>query len=70
MQEGKTLELWIGKNVAKLNGKSINIDSDSWVVPIIRNERTLLSLRFVAEALAMNIQWNATTEGITITYTP
>jgi uncharacterized repeat protein (TIGR02543 family) len=70
VREGKTLELWIGKNVAKLNGKSVNIDTDSRVVPIIRSGRTLLPLRFVAEALALDVQWNATTQTITITYTP
>ena len=65
-----TLELWIGKNVAKSNGKSVNIDSDAKVVPIIRSGRTLLPLRFVAEALALDVQWNATTQTITITYIP
>jgi hypothetical protein len=69
MQEGKTLDLWIGKNVAKLNGKSVNIDIDSKVVPIIMSGRTLLPLRFVAETLAMDVQWNAVTQTITITYT-
>jgi uncharacterized repeat protein (TIGR02543 family) len=70
MREGKTLDLWIGKNVAKLNGKSVNIDIDSKVVPIIRSGRTLLPLRFVAESLALDVQWNAATQTITITYTP
>jgi len=70
VRKGKTLELWIGKNVATLNGQSTNIDSNAKVVPIIRSGRTLLPLRFVAETLALDIQWNATTEVITITYTP
>jgi uncharacterized repeat protein (TIGR02543 family) len=70
VRKDKTLVLWIGKNMAKLNGQSVNIDSDPKVVPIIMNGRTLLPLRFVAEELAMNIQWNATTQAITITYTP
>ena len=70
VRKGKTLQLWIDRNVATLNGKSVNIDSDPKVVPIIMNSRTLLPLRFVAEALAMDIQWNATTQAITITYTP
>jgi hypothetical protein len=65
-----TLELWIGKNVAKSNAKSVNIDSDAKVVPIIRSGRTLLPLRFVAESLALDVQWDATTQTITITYTP
>jgi len=70
MRKGTTLELWIGKNVATLNGQSVNIDSNAKVVPIIRAGRTLLPLRFVAETLAMDIQWNATTQATTITYTP
>jgi hypothetical protein len=70
VRNDKTLELWIGRNVADLNGQSISIDSDSKVVPIIMNGRTLLPLRFVAEALALDVQWDATTEGITITFTP
>jgi len=56
--------------VATLNGQAVNIDSDPKVVPIIMSGRTLLPLRFVAEALALDIQWNATTQAITITYTP
>jgi len=32
--------------------------------------RTLLPLRFVAESLALDVQWDATTQTITITYTP
>jgi len=70
VRKGTTVELWIGKNVAKLNGKSVNIDSNAKVVPVIRNGRTLLPLRFIAEALALDVQWNATTQTITITYTP
>ena len=70
VRNDKTLELWIGRNVAELNGQSISIDSDSRVVPIIMNGRTLLPLRFVAEALALDVQWDATTQAITITYTP
>jgi hypothetical protein len=70
VRKDKTLVLWIGKNMAKLNGQSVNIDSDPKVVPIIMNGRTLLPLRFVAEELAMDIQWNGATQAITITYQP
>ncbi|RIE06470.1 stalk domain-containing protein [Candidatus Cryosericum terrychapinii] len=44
--------------------------ADSKVVPIIKSGRTLLPLRFVAEALALDVQWDGTTQVITITYTP
>jgi uncharacterized repeat protein (TIGR02543 family) len=70
VRKGTTVELWIGKNVAKLNGKSVTIDTNPKVVPVIRAGRTLLPLRFVAETLAFNVQWDAILHVITITYTP
>jgi hypothetical protein len=70
VRNATTLELWIGRNVVELNGQSITIDSDAKVVPIIMNGRTLLPLRFVAEALALDVQWNAVTRTVTITFTP
>jgi uncharacterized repeat protein (TIGR02543 family) len=69
VQNDKTLVLWIDRNVATLNGQSVNIDSNPKVVPIIMSGRTLLPLRFVAETLAMDVQWNAVTRMVTITYT-
>jgi ligand-binding sensor domain-containing protein len=70
VRQDKTLELWISKNAAKLNGQSVNIDINTKVVPVIVSGRTLLPLRFVAEALGFDIQWNGATQTITITYTP
>jgi len=70
VRKGTTVELWIGKNVAKLNGKSVTIDTNPKVVPVIRAGRTLLPLRFVAETLAFNVQWDAVLHVITITFTP
>jgi len=40
VRKEKTVELWIGKNVAKLNGQSVNVDSDSKVVPMTMSGRT------------------------------
>jgi beta-lactamase superfamily II metal-dependent hydrolase len=63
------LELWIGKNTAKVNGANTPIDlSDSKVVPEIINSRTMLPLRFVTENLGCSVDWNATTKTITIKY--
>jgi uncharacterized repeat protein (TIGR02543 family) len=64
----KTLRLWIDRNMAELNGQSVNIDTDVRVVPIIMNGRTLLPLRFVAEALGLDVRWDAETKTITIVY--
>jgi photosystem II stability/assembly factor-like uncharacterized protein len=64
-----TLELWIGKNTAKVNGMSKLIDStNSKVVPEIINGRTMLPLRFVTENLGATVLWNGDTQTITITY--
>ncbi len=64
-----TIELWIGKSIAKVNGIDTPIDSTNpKVVPEIINSRTMLPLRFVTENLGCDVQWNGTTKTITITY--
>jgi len=64
-----TIELWIGKNIARVNGASKPIDStNSKVVPEIINGRTMLPLRFVTENLGCQLQWDPNTQTITITY--
>jgi len=64
-----TIELWIGKSIAKVNGVDTPIDStNSKVVPEIINSRTMLPLRFIAENFGCDVQWDGTTETITITY--
>jgi len=64
-----TIELWIGKNTARVNGVSKPIDSTNpKVVPEIINDRTMLPLRFVTENLGCQVQWDDTTQTITIIY--
>jgi hypothetical protein len=64
-----TIELWIGKSIAKVNGIDTPIDStNSKVVPEIINSRTMLPLRFVTENLGCDVQWDGTTKTITIMY--
>ncbi|MHB8070418.1 MAG: stalk domain-containing protein [Candidatus Cryosericum sp.] len=67
-RKGKTLELWIGKNVASLDGQSVTIDSDTRVVPLIKGGTTLLPLRFVAETLSLDVEWDAKSQTTTILY--
>jgi hypothetical protein len=65
-----SLDLWIGKSQASLNGIALAIDSaNSAVVPVITGGRTMLPLRFVAESLGIDVQYDATTKMITLTYT-
>jgi hypothetical protein len=64
-----TIELWIGKNTAKVNGVTKPIDSTNpKVVPEIMKSRTMLPLRFVTENLGCTVQWDGSTQTITITY--
>jgi len=66
-----TIELWIGKSIAKVNGIDTSIDStNSKVVPEIINSRTMLPLRFVTENLGATVNWDGATKTITITYQP
>jgi hypothetical protein len=59
----------IGRSNALVNGKSTPIDStNAKVVPQILNSRTMLPLRFVAEGLGADVQWEPSTQTITITY--
>jgi len=64
-----TIELWISKNTARVNGTNTPIDSTNpKVVPEIINGRTMLPLRFVTENLGCQLQWDPNTKTITITY--
>jgi len=65
-----SLDLWIDKPQASLNGTTLAIDAaNSAVVPVITNGRTMLPLRFVAESLGIDVQYEITTKMITLTYT-
>jgi photosystem II stability/assembly factor-like uncharacterized protein len=64
-----TIELWIGKSIARVNGVDTSIDpANPKVVPEIINGRTMLPLRFVTENLGCDVKWDGTTKIITITY--
>ena len=67
--DGTRLKLVIGKSSALVNGKLMLIDSTNpKVVPQILNSRTMLPLRFIAESLGADVQWQGSTQTITVTY--
>lgn len=67
--EETVIELWIDNPKAKVNGIDAWIDEDNHdVKPIIVNSRTMLPLRFVAESLGCDVDWDNDTRTITITY--
>lgn len=66
-----TIELWISKNAARVNGVNTPIDAtNAKVVPEIISSRTMLPLRFVSENLGCSVVWADATKTITITYHP
>ena len=70
MLDFDTIELWINKPTALVNGVELYIDDTNHkVVPEIINGRTMLPLRFVAENLGATVDWDQDTKTITITYT-
>lgn len=67
--DGTELQLVIGKSSALVNGKATPVDSTNpKVVPLILNSRTMLPLRFIAESLGADVQWEGSAQTITITY--
>lgn len=67
-RSGKVIELWVGKNTATINGEKQNIDTNTKVVPTVVNGRTMLPLFFVAQALDCQVDWDAATQEVKITY--
>src|SRR5450830_1277675 len=66
---GATMILTIGKSTALVNGKLLAIDpKNSKVVPILSSSRTMLPLRFVAENLGLQVEWDAKTRTITVNW--
>ena len=51
---GDTVKLTIGSTVAQINGVDTNIDTPAMIV----NQRTLIPVRFVAEAFAQKVEWD------------
>ena len=54
--------LTIGKTEAQVFGETKSND----VAPIIRNDRTMLPARFVAESLGAKVEWDGDTEKVTV----
>jgi len=64
----KVIQLWIGKKQAKIDGKEVWIDAKKVLYPTIISGKTLLPLRFIAENLNCDVQYDAKTKKITLTH--
>lgn len=59
---GKRMDFWIGKKQAMVDGQSYNLD----VAPQVINGRTMMPIRFIAENLGLEVEWNSQWQQITI----
>ena len=69
-QNAKVVELWIGENMARVNGRAHMIDPDNPNVKpiVVAPGRTMLPLRFIAESLGYQVDWDAQTREVRVTY--
>ena len=61
-EESITLELWVDKQEALVNGKQVKLD----VPPTVVKGRTLVPLRFIGEALGAKVDYEAKARKITV----
>jgi len=61
-EESITLELWVDKQQAVVNGKQVTLD----VPPTVVKGRTLVPLRFIGEALGAKVDYEAKARKITV----
>lgn len=68
--DSTTIEMWINLNIARVNGSPVMIDpGNSEVMPtLVPPGRTMLPLRFIAEQLNSQVDWDADQQMVTVTY--
>ena len=59
---GKYFQLFIGKNIAYINGKETPVDEPAY----ISNGRTMVPVRFIAETLNCKVDWDNNTRTVKI----
>jgi hypothetical protein len=62
--DDRTIELWIGKDSAKVNGNSVSLPNP----PLILKSSTYVPIRFVSEQLGAKVDWDGPSKTATITY--
>ena len=59
--------LYVGSSNAFINNSKVKIDdSDSTIMPVVINDRTLVPIRFVSEKLGASVKWDEASETATI----
>ncbi len=64
-----SLALFVDRNIALKAGSKVPIDpANPLVVPIVYQDRTLLPVRFIVEALGATVDWDEITRTVTVRY--
>ncbi len=61
--ENITILIYIGSDIAYVNGREIKLDSAAFV----ENDRTYTPVRFISEELGARVEWNETEQKVVIT---
>ena len=69
-QDRNLVELWIGENMARVNGRAQMIDPDNPNVKpiVVAPGRTMLPLRFIGESLGCQVDWDSRTREVRVTF--
>jgi hypothetical protein len=63
-RDNTIVKLKIGENNADVNGKTISFDTSA----VLQNDRTMVPVRFISEALGAKVGWNQETKTVEIEY--
>ncbi|MFZ5824178.1 MAG: stalk domain-containing protein [Bacillota bacterium] len=66
-KDGKTIELTIGSNIAKVDGVEVELDAPA---KIVEGNRTVVPIRFVSQGLGLYVKWLAEQRTILVTEEP
>jgi hypothetical protein len=59
-----TVKLTIGSNIAYVNNNKFTLDAPPFIDP--KTNRTLVPVRFIAEAFGADVQWDSTLKAVTV----
>ena len=65
IKDDKTIVLYIDKDVALVDGKEVKLDSPAY----IKDDRTFVPIRFVAENFGEKVEWDNESRKVTIAVT-
>ncbi|MCL6602321.1 MAG: N-acetylmuramoyl-L-alanine amidase family protein [Paenibacillus sp.] len=61
-QEGKTLQLIVNQNTASVDDKTVLLNT----APLLRNDTTLVPIRFISEQFGLTVGWDNTTKIVSL----